>query len=190
MGLDLGQSQDFTSLAIAERVLTEPKPSFHLRHIQCFKLGISYPTIINEVKTLADMAPSQRQCTLVVDRTGCGRPVFDMFTAARLSCPLYGVSIHGGESVTHEGRHWKVPKRDLVATVQVLLQSGRLKIADSLPDALILQKELLNFKVTIDPATANESFAAWRESDYDDLVLATALACWIVDHQRPVRSLF
>ena len=120
--------------------------------------------------------------------TGPGRPVFDMFSEARLSCPLYGVSIHGGESLTHEGRHYKVPKRDLVATVQVLLQSGRLKIADSLPDASLLQKELLNFRVTIDPATAHESYAAWREADHDDLVLATALACWLGEYLKPVRS--
>src|SRR4051794_17057313 len=38
--------------------------------------------------------------------------------------------------------------------------------------------ELRNFKLTIDPRTAHDSYASWRESDHDDLVLATALALW------------
>src|SRR5882724_2854861 len=110
IGLDLGQAADYTALVIAERVPTDPKPEFHVRHLYRYKLGTAYPTIVNEVKALTETAPLKGNCTLVIDRTGCGRPVYDMFDAARLSCPLYGVSIHGGESVTREGRHYKVPK--------------------------------------------------------------------------------
>jgi len=32
--------------------------------------------------------------------------------------------------------------------------------------------------VKIDPRTAHDSYSHWREGDHDDLVLATALACW------------
>jgi hypothetical protein len=32
--------------------------------------------------------------------------------------------------------------------------------------------------VKIDPKTAHDSYEHWRESDHDDLVLATALGCW------------
>ena len=88
------------------------------------------------------------------------------------------VTIHGGDQGSHEGNNYRVPKRDLVGTLQVLLQTGRLKIADALPRAAILVQELLNFKVTIDPRTAHDSYAAWREGQHDDLVLACALACW------------
>jgi hypothetical protein len=40
-----------------------------------------------------------------------------------------------------------VPKKELVAAVQVLLQSKRLHVARSLPDAPVLVRELENFKV-------------------------------------------
>ena len=41
-----------------------------------------------------------------------------------------------------------------------------------------LHEELLNFKRKIDLRSAHDSYELWRESDHDDLVLATALACW------------
>jgi hypothetical protein len=38
--------------------------------------------------------------------------------------------------------------------------------------------ELMVFKFKVDPKTAHESYSVWRERDHDDLVLATAMACW------------
>jgi hypothetical protein len=58
------------------------------------------------------------------------------------------------------------------------LQNGRLKVARELPLAETLKTELLNFRVKIDPKTAHDSYEHWREGDHDDLVLATAMACW------------
>ncbi len=34
----------------------------------------------------------------------------------------------------------------------------------------------------IDPATAHDSYSHWREGDHDDLVLATAMACWFREY--------
>jgi hypothetical protein len=42
------------------------------------------------------------------------------------------VFIHGGEAVTRGGDVHRVPKRVLVSTLQVLLQTGRLKFAEGL----------------------------------------------------------
>ena len=116
----------------------------------------------------------------MIDQTGCGRPVFDMFVDAGLD-PV-GVSIHGGDSVNHECRNWRVPKRDLVGVLQVLLQSERLKIASKLALGPVLQQEMLNFRQKIDPATAHDSYSSWREADHDDLVLSVALAAWWAEH--------
>ena len=107
--------------------------------------------------------------------TGVGAPVVDMFVNAGLK-PI-GIYIHGGDRVTREGSTYRVPKRDLVGCLQVLLQNQRLKIAPG-PLSDILATEMLNFKVKIDPATAHDSYSTWREADHDDLVLSVALACW------------
>jgi hypothetical protein len=59
----------------------------------------------------------------------------------------------------------------LVSALQVVLQSGRLKIARGLPEAETLVNELLNFKSKIS-AAGHDSYEAWRESVHDDLVLS------------------
>lgn len=60
-----------------------------------------------------------------------------------------------------------MPKRNLVSSVQVALQSGRLKIAEDLALAETLRKELLNFRVKVNVSTAHDSYEAWREGDHE-----------------------
>ena len=105
----------------------------------------------------------------------------DMFRQKGLA-PI-AITITGGDTVTGDGGNYRVPKRYLVSTMQVLLQAGLLKVAEELPDATVLVQELLNFRVKIDPLTAHDSYGAWREGQHDDLVLATAVACWYGERQ-------
>jgi hypothetical protein len=76
----------------------------------------------------------------------------------------------------------------LVGVLQVLLQTRRLRIAQALPEAAILAKELETFQVKI-TAAANEAFGAWREGQHDDLVLAVALAAWAGERGLPYEEL-
>jgi phage terminase large subunit-like protein len=175
VGLDLGQANDYTALSVVERLKTESENTYHVRHLERVR-GVAYPDIVAKVTKMMHSEELKGNASLVIDQTGCGRPVFDMFRQANLK-PI-GISIHGGDSVTHELRNWRVPKRDLVGVMQVLLQSGRLKIASKLALKPVLLQEMQNFKVKIDPATAHDNYSAWREGDHDDLVLAVALACW------------
>jgi hypothetical protein len=62
------------------------------------------------------------------------------------------------------------------------LQNGRLRVASGLPETETLKKELLNFRVKIDPRTAHDSYEHWRESEHDDLVLAVSMAAWFRQH--------
>jgi hypothetical protein len=89
------------------------------------------------------------------------------------------VTITGGDTQTQaDAASWRVPKRDLVGALQVLLQQGRLKIASQLEHAETLRRELMNFRVKVNVTTGHDSYEAWREGDHDDLVLAAALAAW------------
>lgn len=176
VGLDLGQANDYTALCVIERAPTRPA-TYALRHLERPVLGTPYPAIAARVKTLTEAAPLVGRCVVVVDATGVGAPVVDLLRAARL--PLVPVSITGGDTVTRDAAGaWRVPKRDLVFSLLTALQTGRLKIADGLPLAPVLVGELLNFRVKIDPQTAHDSYAAWREGAHDDLVLSAALALW------------
>jgi hypothetical protein len=121
-----------------------------------------------------------------VDRTGVGAGVVHSFYEHGVE-PI-SVTIHGGAAVTQDdafpGMNYRVPKRDLVSAVQVPLQNGTLKVAPGMALASVLEKELLNFRMKIDPATAHDSYSHWREGDHDDLVLATSMALWFREYVR------
>lgn len=152
-------------------------PPLSLRHLERFPLGTPYPKIVERVSGVLATPPLlDRPTALLVDSTGVGGGVVDMFVHAGLY-PI-PVTIHGGDKVLLQNPGYRVPKRDLVAAVQVLLQNERLKIARALPEAETLRRELQNFRVKIDPKTAHDSYSHWREAEHDDLVLATALAAW------------
>jgi hypothetical protein len=218
IGLDLGQSQDYTALAVIEepvwvgpasrryignreggwispaelhpdiywRILEDieehgrpPNPPLYIRHLERLPLGTRYSRVIERVLEIARTRPlADKPSCLIIDRGGVGASVVDSFVYAGLT-PV-SVAIHGGDAVSVDPDRWdfRVPKRDLVSAVQVLLQDGRLRVAGGLREAETLKRELLNFRVKIDPRTAHDSYSHWREGDHDDLVLATALACW------------
>jgi phage FluMu gp28-like protein len=184
IGLDLGQASDFTAIAIVERDgdAGEKDAALKVRHLQRFALGTTYPAIIEAVAGI--MANLPKKTRLAVDATGVGRPVIDLLRTAGFS-PI-AVTVTGGDTATHEGMNWKIPKRELVAGVQVALQQGRLQIARALPEAETLIRELTNYKVTISD-TGHVSYGAWRESIHDDLVFAVGLAVWSAEkfHARP-----
>ena len=190
---DLGQSQDWTAICIAEldgNVL-------NVRHLERPRLGTSYPVICERLgelvrdlttwetrrKPMETYRESYQEVPdLIIDATGVGRPVVDLLTQAGLR-PI-SVTITGGEAETGGVRDWHVPKRVLVSSLQIFLQSDRLKISKALPLAEVLVKELLEFTVKIS-TSGSTSFEALRARSHDDLVLATAQACWWASRPGP-----
>jgi len=176
LGLDLGQSRDYTALSVVEKIGGGNVESvYHVRHLERIR-DVPYPDVVSKVAKIKQSAELKEGAVLVVDATGVGTPVVDMFNKAGLR-PI-AVWIHGGANTSHERDNWRVPKRDLVGVLQVLLQGSRLKMSWKLKLAQALQGEMLNFKCKINPETAHDSYSAWREDDHDDLVLSVALATW------------
>jgi hypothetical protein len=87
-----------------------------------------------------------------------GRPGVDQFRRSQLKVSLWPVTITAGHPATAaEGGGWLVPKKELVNTLQVLLQARRLKVAPGLPEAATLGRELETFQVKIKRA-AHQTF--------------------------------
>ena len=63
--------------------------------------------------------------------------------------------------------------RNLVGTLQVLLQGQRLKVAPSLAEADLLVRELMNFRARV--STVEQQAESWREGDHDDSSLVDAI---------------
>jgi hypothetical protein len=194
VGLDIGKSADYTALAVVEDAEKEDPASreekiFHLRHLERYPLRTPYPEqadrvarlmrseeLVSQTRNPWEPTVYRRTPELTVDATGVGSAVTDLLKERGLS--FKAVTITGGDTAKYSGRGASVPKRDLVAALEVPFHSGTLKVAEGLELWPALKEELLNFRRKINPKTAHDSYEHRRESDHDDLVLAAALACW------------
>lgn len=187
VGVDLGQSYDPTAIVVVERQHGYPKQDdgvhpidkllnrYRVRHIERLPLDKDYVNQVQYVGSLMRRAPlNTAAAELLIDFTGVGRPVFDIFKEQGIRAK--GVNITAGMQVSREPHGWNVAKQILVSTVQAELHVGRLQIDRNLREALLLTRELQDFQVSITPA-GNATFSA-RVGAHDDLVLALAIALW------------
>jgi hypothetical protein len=168
------------ALGLSERYGRPAEPPLAVRHLERFELGTKYTDVVQKVAEVVRSEPLRpKPAVLLVDKTGVGAAVLDSSTHASIGA--VAITLHGGSSVTRDPQRpgFRVPKRDLITVTQVLLQNGRLRVASGLPEAETLKKELLNFRVKIDPRTSHDSYEHWREGDHDDLVLAVSMAAWV-----------
>jgi hypothetical protein len=161
-GLDLGQRRDFSALAVVEREARE----LSVVHLERMELGTPYPRVVARVCEVVRHPKMGQQCRLVVDATGVGAPVVDLLRSAGLTARLTAVTITGGERAHGQGERWHVPRGDLLAGLEVLLEAGELKISKRLKHAERLVRELESMA------------AAGGGGEHDDLVFAVALAAW------------
>jgi hypothetical protein len=163
-----------------------PQPVLSLRYLYRWMLGTPYPQIVADVGGLLTREPLKGMTALIVDYTGVGRPIGDLFTQAKIA--HIALTITSGKQVITDGNEVQVPKRDLAMVVQSLLQSDRLRFAATLPLLDLLKTELQSFEVKV-TNVGNDSYEAWRrDGAHDDVVLATAMACWYRERTHPADS--
>ncbi len=161
-----------------------------MRHLERPRLGTPYPAIVDRVQELMrsrqllieEAHGYTKAPYLIVDATGVGRPVVDLFKQAKLK-PI-AVTITGGNAVKSVSGGYNVPKRDLITNLQVLFQNERLRAAKGLAEGKTFIDELLNFKLKVNVTTGHDSYEAWREGVHDDLVLSVAMAAWYAEKGR------
>jgi hypothetical protein len=197
MGVDLGQSVDPTAICILQHRV-EPRDdweiikkdkvtrqratvTFDVRHLERVALGVSYPEIVQHCMTLLARPPLRDGCDFVIDETGVGRAVGDMFDAAGMA-PVKVQITAGNETTSLGTRRWGVPKALLVSTLDARLHSGQLRFAAALSDGAAMAEELKDFQRHV-TAAGRATYAA-RTGRHDDLVLAVAIALWRAANAR------
>jgi hypothetical protein len=189
VGLDLGQSRDHSALAVVERaelILDEidhvtyerlKERRYRVRYLERVALGTPYPNVVERVRAVVRAKPLVGQCTLVMDATGVGAPVLDLLRLAQLGCKIEPVILTGGEWESRAEGVWCVPKQDLVAGFRVMLEKRELGLPAKLGASRLLVKELAEMESWMG-GRGGLKFGARREGAHDDLVMASALACW------------
>ena len=179
--MDYGKHADYSALAVVQAFRAAspagyPATCLHVRHLERYPLGTGYDAVGDRVAALMAALRDRGPATLLADATGVGGAAVDLLRERGV--PFVGIGIHGGVNVTRTADGYSVPKLVLVGALETALQTRSLKIAQGLPLAGVLHEELRTFRRTINPKTANVSYRHGKDSDKDDVLLATALACW------------
>lgn len=176
VGVDIGSQHDYTAICVSEIRFVGPKNELSLiaRHLERFRDRL-YPDVASSVKALMLTSKLHNRADLIVDATGVGPAVTNIFTKQGIS--HRPVIIHGGERESYEKGTYRVPKLDLVQTLLVLFHKGNFHVAQGLPHRDTLAQELKEFKRIQNPNTGHLRFEH-REGEHDDLLLAAALSAW------------
>jgi hypothetical protein len=184
IGLDIGQRRDYSAIAILDWVeefdgRRDPvtydfirRKIVRLRHVERVHIGTPFSGVVNRVAKIVSDPPLQG-CTLVVDATGVGAPVVELLRSERLPCRLIPAQITGVLDESSDGVYYRVPKRDLVVGLQVLIDRQDFQIDSHAPAAEALVQELTSFKAVKSPS-GNLRYGAGK----DDLTMALSLAWW------------
>jgi hypothetical protein len=176
---------------MSQIVEPDERTDLHVRYLHRYPLRTDYIAMAEDVAAkiahlIALPESGDRKPPLVIDHTGVGRAVFDVFRRAGMGIPLIGITITGGHTAHRDPDRpweWHVPKKDLVSALQVAVQNDRLKIAPQLELAKVLAGEMQNFRMKVTTA-ANVTYEHWRNSDHDDLVLSVAMAAWMSERME------
>jgi hypothetical protein len=186
LAADLGQSSDPTAIAVLEHThafrewarggADQVEDTFDVRHLARLPLGLSYPAVVQEVAMLRARPPLVGNCELVIDETGVGRAVADIFDTAGLKPTR--VSITAGAEQSFVNGSWHVSKQVLISTLDARLHTGELRFASELTEAGAMAEELKDFRRKVSVA-GRYTFEA-RVGKHDDLVLAVAIGLWAI----------
>jgi hypothetical protein len=184
LGLDFGQSNDHTALALIEADYTT-KPIYRLRGLHRYPRGTPYTELPARIGPRLNEPPLVHRVQLALDATGVGAPVVELFREQLPQPPICAITITSGNDVTGTHSNPHVPKRDLIMTTSVIFEHHRLEIAHDMHDTQALVAELHAFRRST-TEHGNDTFTAPR-GDHDDLLLALSLALWTAEHKQPPR---
>lgn len=194
LGLDLGQSQDPSALALVERTVEQgdwdpvqfahrKKIELAVRHLERFPLGTEYPVIVERIADIIQTLAWRGRIKLTIDGTGVGRPVVDLFRRRRLQAEIIAITVTAGNHESKKRDYSNVPKRDLMMCLRLLLERRGLAISATLEESQTLIAELTEMRVKLSPA-GKEQYSA-PSGKNDDLAFAVALAAWTVNNSFP-----
>ena len=160
-GMDLGQKRDHSALAVVEYLRewnlernyvtyamdpVDETVRVSVRQLQRIDLGTKYTDLAMATHRLLQKATRTHDCTLVLDASGVGQPVTELFEGLPPRATLVPVTIVPGAGETKGKDEWRVSKQVLISGLQVMLEAGQLTIAADLKFASALLEEMVEMR--------------------------------------------
>ncbi len=201
IGVDVGQKVDPTAIVVVE-ALPRVSETRSERTKEPYNDGVFYheaeysPVVetVYEVRVMRRLPLGEpirhRKRIVSVDETGVGRPVYEMIKAEIESrefsrgVRIWPISFTHGEKY----ENGRLGKAYLVSRLQALAQARPpcIKLPPKHAEGEAMMRELADYEIRIDAATANDTYGAFRVGSHDDLVTALGLA--VLDDPKAYRT--
>jgi len=180
---------DFAALCVLERITITTEEFRHkgfeapaiintrkkIHRLRCLqRLPSGYPEIISVISTLiASLPESQIKPATVINVTHVGKPATVLMAKAGIGTVAVTATSGDAEQRVAQGE-FRVPEKDLIGTLSVLLQGDRFRVAPDLPEAAALIAELGSFDAGGDDS--------WESHN---LCRSVATAVWWCERMAP-----
>ena len=189
IGLDLGQTRNYTAMAVIERRWHQATVNefiqsgsrgyngeyrYRVVGLDRCSLGTPYPAVVDWVKARLREYPTANIQSLVVDATGVGSAVVDLLKRAKLGINLIGTVVTGNQAVpvgagnSTAAGYYTVSRTELLTGLQVAIQTQQVSVVMSAcREWEALSRELVLLRLE-----------GKRAGVQDDLAFALSLAVW------------
>jgi hypothetical protein len=194
IGLDLGQRRDHSAIVVIEVAEIASKDRSPVtfaptvtkrctvRHIEQIPLRTPFPAVVERTARIADKLAKDAPTSLIVDATGLGAPVIEMFRIPTARWRLAPVIIGSGYRDNFVDGLWRVSKQDLIGRLQLAFDFNHFTIEPGLHKTEALVEELTSLR-GFQRKQGRIIEAPGRK--HDDMALALCLAWWGVETRRP-----
>jgi hypothetical protein len=195
VGVDLGQSQDYTAIAVIDHSVTPLNETeddswdvdeyrgiikqkvdeyYDVRHLERRPLGELYPDQIAHVNRLLCRPPLRdREVPVCFDTTS---NIAAVDIAEQRGIKPIRITFTSGHEPIGQGRKWGVPKALLVSTLDAKLHTKQLRISPELLASEALKEELSNLQKHV--SQTGKLLFEHRSGRHDDLVFAICMPLW------------
>lgn len=158
------------------------------------KVQLRYTELPQYTKELMSSLELSGRSALLIDMTGIGAAIYDMYDSFGLD-PLGIVFSSGNASNVHTNRnssrsrfanvsHISVPKSDLIAALKLSVEQGRLRIAKGLRYAEEAENQFRHFVGKFNVDTKKVKMENDSPEIHDDFVVTEAMCAWYVQHMK------
>jgi hypothetical protein len=192
IGCDPASRVDFAGVVVNEPEGSGRTMIHTVRHIERMR-GLTYPLLAQKLKILVErLQPDERatlrrirpaEVVIALDATGAGIPIADMFREADLRARLVEISFTSGQETRQEGGGgaYYVPKKTLIGGLGLVVETGRLVLAEGMKFADVLRREFESFTQTLS-ASGRSTFEA-ASGAHDDLLSALAMSVFLAEKE-------
>lgn len=212
VGVDLAQSMDRTAIALIEHLVIPTgefrvddsghcdvadeywREEFIVRELDRLERGLPYGAIVAEIEHRMQLV--DKDADLVIDDTGVGRPVGDLFEAQTNLRPIRVTATSGNDVYRDNETTYTVPKKTLIASLDGILHNAPsvlgganqkharavIMFRHGLSTEQVVRDELASMRRKLSQSGRATFDAA--SGKHDDTISAVCLACWWASYQH------